>query len=254
MHRPLHSKIRPTPQPGNQGSRLSKKLLCSPPVSPPPKRRTRPSPTRIPKGKFNLQEAMGLSDNRQLFTELQAAVHSIALEAKIDFELNWSQQDPGIVAKILRVAGECHTHLNAKRYPRNWATASMLQRYINSVRAYRAGKANPSSSVSRRRERVTRVGRLEAERQRRRRNSRPVVVSPPPADNNQMDVDPLLDNNDEESHAASPSAEDDVPRVPGDDSDDSDLKDDGQECPDDESSGIISSGDEGDDELPVAAD
>ncbi|KAJ7900556.1 hypothetical protein B0H14DRAFT_2671123 [Mycena olivaceomarginata] len=131
-----------------------------------------------PKGKFNLQEAMQLSDNRQLFTELQAGVHSIALEAKIDFDSSWSQQDPGTVAKVLRVAGERHPHLNAKRYPKNWATASMLQTYINSVRAYRSGKANPLSGVSRRRQRLTRVGRREAEATPRRRSSR---QSPPPA-------------------------------------------------------------------------
>ncbi|KAJ7669768.1 hypothetical protein B0H17DRAFT_206022 [Mycena rosella] len=60
-------------------------------------------PIPKPKRKFNLQEAMQLEDNRKLFTELQAGVHSAALEAKIDFESNWSQQDPGTVAKIFRV-------------------------------------------------------------------------------------------------------------------------------------------------------
>ncbi|KAJ7700557.1 hypothetical protein B0H16DRAFT_1705625 [Mycena metata] len=181
-------------------------------------------PIKKPKGKFNLQEAMGLSDNRQLFTELQAAVHSIALEAKIDFGLNWSQQDPGTVAKILRVAGERHTHLNAKRYPRNWATAAMLQRYINS-------KANPSSGVSRRRKRVTKVGRLEAERER-------------------MDVDRPLNNN-QDSGPASLFADDDVPR---DLSDDSEREDNELERPDEPGSVGSNSSDEGDDQLPVADD
>ncbi|KAJ7721632.1 hypothetical protein B0H16DRAFT_1602374 [Mycena metata] len=207
-------------------------------------------PIKKPKGKFNLQEAMGLSDNRQLFTELQAAVHSIALEAKIDFGLNWSQQDPGTVAKILRVAGERHTHLTAKRYPRNWATAAMLQRYINSVRAYRAGKANPSSGVSRRRKRVTKVGRLEAERERNYRSSRRVVVSPPAEDNNEMDVDRPLNNN-QDSGPASLFADDDVPR---DLSDDSEREDNELERPDEPGSVGNNSSDEGDNQLPVADD
>ncbi|KAF8217454.1 hypothetical protein K438DRAFT_1924939 [Mycena galopus ATCC 62051] len=193
-----------------------------------------------PKGKFKIQEAMELSDNRQLFTELQAVVHAVAHEAKIDFKLPWSQQDPGTVAKILRVAGERHGHLSSKRYPRNWATASILQRYINSVRAYRAGKANPASGVSRRRERLTNIGRLEAAGlQRRRESSRHIVATPPP-DDDAMNVD---------SQNGTPE-HDHVSRAPLDDSDES------ENDIDDEPDDISSSGEDsdGEDELSVASD
>ncbi|KAJ6470695.1 hypothetical protein DFH09DRAFT_1220719 [Mycena vulgaris] len=141
------------------------------------------TPIPKPKGKFKLQEVMGLLDDRALFTKLQAGIHALALEAKIDFKSSWSQQEPGTVAKILRVAEERHPYLSAKRFPRHWATSSILQRYINSVRAYNSGKVNPSSGVSRRRERVTHEGRLEVEAARhpppRRRDS----ASLPPDEN-----------------------------------------------------------------------
>ncbi|KAJ7097465.1 hypothetical protein C8R44DRAFT_643440, partial [Mycena epipterygia] len=117
---------------------------------------------------FNIQDAMRLKDDRALFTTLQAGIHTIALEAKIDFESAWSQQDPATLAKVLRVAEERHPYLTAKRFPRHWATSSILQRYINNVRGYTSGKSNPSSGVSRRRQRLTNVGRLEGEARHRK--------------------------------------------------------------------------------------
>ncbi|KAJ6567758.1 hypothetical protein DFH09DRAFT_1314265 [Mycena vulgaris] len=192
-----------------------------------------------PKGKFNLQEAMGLSDDRKLFTELQSLVHAIAIEAKIDFDVPWSQQDPGKVVKILRVSSERHKHLKEERYPRHWATASILQRYINSVRAYQVGKGNPTSGVSRRRERLTRVGRLEAQR-RRGGPSRRIVLSPPPEEENDgMNVD---------SQSGTPAVER-MQRSPVADSDDSEPV--GDDPRDDEESDK-SSGE--DDDLGVATD
>ncbi|KAJ7100777.1 hypothetical protein B0H15DRAFT_796477 [Mycena belliarum] len=187
-------------------------------------------PIPKPKGKFNLQEAMELTDKRALYTELQSGIHAIALEAKLDFGLNWSQQDPGLVAKILRVAEEHHPYLGSKRFPRHWATSSILQRYLNSVRAYQSGKANPSSGVSRRRERVTRIGQREAEAQRRRKHSRRVITSPSPDEDDSMDVEQhgetpanASDSSQEGSRSASPLVDEHVPRVPRDDSDDDDL-------------------------------
>ncbi|KAJ7888658.1 hypothetical protein B0H14DRAFT_2562229 [Mycena olivaceomarginata] len=57
-------------------------------------------------------------------------------------------------------------YLTSKRFPRYWATSAMLQRYINSVRGYQSGLKNPDSGVSRRRQRVTKVGQREVEAQR----------------------------------------------------------------------------------------
>ncbi|KAK7013516.1 hypothetical protein R3P38DRAFT_3576054 [Favolaschia claudopus] len=125
--------------------------------------------TAIPKPKerkFNIKSAMGLEDNQRLFTELQALIRTVAIEAKIDFDLPWKDQEPSDVAKVLRVAAGRNSYLSAKRFPRHWATSAILQRYINSVRGYNAGKANPTSGVNRRRQRNTTVGRLELMRRR----------------------------------------------------------------------------------------
>ncbi|KAJ7702027.1 hypothetical protein B0H14DRAFT_3649135 [Mycena olivaceomarginata] len=61
-------------------------------------------PIPKPKGKFNIQEAMGLADDQREFTKLQAGVHVLAVEAKIDFDEPWSRQEPSTVAKLLRVS------------------------------------------------------------------------------------------------------------------------------------------------------
>ncbi|KAJ7080388.1 hypothetical protein B0H15DRAFT_933246 [Mycena belliarum] len=91
-----------------------------------------------PKNNFRIQDAMDSGDNRKLFVELQSGVRALAIQAKVDFDLPWSEQDPAIVAKVLRV------------------------RYINSVGGYARGKANPDSGVNRLREKVTSIGRREA--------------------------------------------------------------------------------------------
>ncbi|KAJ7144891.1 hypothetical protein C8R43DRAFT_1013379 [Mycena crocata] len=123
------------------------------------------TPIPKPKGKFNIKNAMGLSGDHTLFTELQAVIHALALEAKIDFDSPWKGQEPGKVAKILRVSEERHSYLCAARFPRHWATSSILQRYINSVRSYKSGR-------------------------------RRIITSPPPEEENeQMDVDSVGGSN-----------------------------------------------------------
>jgi hypothetical protein len=89
----------------------------------------------------------------------------------------------GVVAKTIRVvsevgilgpsatalnilqAAERHPYLTTNRFPCSWANSAILQRYLNNVRGYQLGKKNPSSGVNRRRQRVTRKGRQEAERE-----------------------------------------------------------------------------------------
>ncbi|KAJ7700901.1 hypothetical protein B0H16DRAFT_1483758 [Mycena metata] len=137
---------------------------------------------------------MGLAEDRAEFTKLQTVIHVLAVEAKLDFELPWSQQEPMTIAKISRVvrfnksissvleleqAAERHDYLCAKRFPRHWATQSILQHYLNSVRAYKSGKANPSSGVSRRRARATKIGRREAAAAGSSHQNPRIILSPP---------------------------------------------------------------------------
>ncbi|KAJ7194058.1 hypothetical protein GGX14DRAFT_576712 [Mycena pura] len=201
-------------------------------------------PIPKPKGKFSIQCAMGLSDDKTEFTKLQAAIHALAtsIEAKVDFDVPWSQQDPMTVAKVLRVAAERYEYLCAKRFPRHWATQAILQRYINSVRAYNSGKANPASGVSRRRERRTAIGRRAAEE---RRTPQPSLSPPPDAD--QMDVDDghVSDPKSPGSRDSTPSDEDSDGNANSrtqDHNTNSDEDDDEYEYDDD------------DEELPVAED
>ncbi|KAJ7215161.1 hypothetical protein C8J57DRAFT_1732606 [Mycena rebaudengoi] len=164
-----------------------------------------------PKGRFRIQTAMGLDDNRKLFTELQAGIHALAIEAKVDFDLAWSEQDPAVIVKVLRVAAERYSYLSAERFPRSWATSALLQRYINSVRGYRKGKATPDSGVNRRREKVTNVGRFEAQQ---RRSGHSAHSSPPPEEPS-MDVD-IDDVGNDGSN--SPSTAENDPHGSGEDS------------------------------------
>ncbi|KAJ7206400.1 hypothetical protein GGX14DRAFT_568366 [Mycena pura] len=199
-----------------------------------------------PKGRCNIQRVMGLGEDKAEFTRLQAAVHALAIEAKVDFDLPWSQQDHATVAKICRVAEERHAYLCAKRFPRHWATQSMLQRYINNVRAYASGKANPASGVSRRRERRATGGTRAAEEHQSPLRS---------LDADQMDVDDghVSDPNPPGSRDSTPSDNDSdsdsYGRWTQDHNVDSDLDDEDEYDDEEEEGGAMA-----DDELPVAED
>ncbi|KAJ7290419.1 hypothetical protein C8J57DRAFT_1611267 [Mycena rebaudengoi] len=107
----------------------------------------------------------------------------------VDFESKWSAQEPAVIAKVLRVAAERYPYLTARRFPRSWATSAILQRYINNVRTYSSGKMNPDSGVSRRRQKLTKIGRLEANTRMQEHQSSPRRSLSPSAPNNEMDVD-----------------------------------------------------------------
>ncbi|KAJ7164104.1 hypothetical protein C8R46DRAFT_1220613 [Mycena filopes] len=161
-------------------------------------------PIPKPKGRFSIQRAMVLGEDKSEFTRTQAVVHALAIEAKVDFDLPWSQQDNATIAKICRVAEERHAYLSAKRFPRHWATQAILQRYINNVRAYNSGKAKPDSGVSRRRERRNTGGRRAAEE-----HQSPQRSISPPFDDDQMDVDGhVSDPNPPGSRDSTPSDKD----------------------------------------------
>ncbi|KAK7016688.1 hypothetical protein R3P38DRAFT_2991054 [Favolaschia claudopus] len=196
---------------------------------------------RKPSGKFNIKSAMGLDDNHNLFVELQASIRAIAIEVKIDFNLPWKEQDPGDLAKVLRIAAGRNSYLSAKRFPRHWATQAILHRYINSVRGYTAGKANPRSGVNRRRER--KHDGVEAVRE-----------TPPPRQNieNAMDSGPSHPTGEKNGD----SGNEDKGNEDSDDEDDEDEDDeDENEYEDEEMLADEGEDDEGSDgELPMAQD
>ncbi|KAF8146843.1 hypothetical protein K438DRAFT_1990128 [Mycena galopus ATCC 62051] len=196
------------------------------------------------KGKFNIQEAMGLTDDQREFTKLQAGIHVLTVEGKIDFDEPWSKQEPSTVAKLLCVSEKHFPYLTSKRFPQSWATSAMLQRYINSVHGYQSGMKNPNSGVSRRRQHVTKVGQREVEAQRNRLRRSRIITSPDSDDDNQMNVDNDGPRESSQGIQVTP---------PSTDNDDSNSED-----PDDEgnpSKSTDNSDDEDDDEeLPIAAD
>ncbi|KAJ6469276.1 hypothetical protein C8R45DRAFT_937683 [Mycena sanguinolenta] len=210
-------------------------------------------PPPPPRGKFNIQSAMGLEDDRALFVELQAGIHVLAHEAKVDFDSNWSQQDHSTIAKITRVAEQRHKYLTSKRFLRSWATSAMVQRYLNSVHAYKSGKANPASGVNRRRERVTRIGRLECQRAAR---STPAGDDDESNEPEEMNVDVQDDHLQEveepgicdHNTSSSSSSDEDEPDVINTDSPDT-SDDEGNGGNDDDEDGTP-----GDGNLPVAKD
>ncbi|EPS96542.1 hypothetical protein FOMPIDRAFT_116637 [Fomitopsis schrenkii] len=53
---------------------------------------------------YNLREKMGLSNNKVLYCQIQAAVRDYTKAVGLDYNLHWRRQDPIKVAKMFRVA------------------------------------------------------------------------------------------------------------------------------------------------------
>ncbi|KAJ7291983.1 hypothetical protein C8J57DRAFT_1274328 [Mycena rebaudengoi] len=143
----------------------------------------------VPAPVLSADEQIAVLTARLKAADDKAGVRALAVEAKVDFESKWSAQEPAVIAKVLRVAAERYPYLTARRFPRSWATSAILQRYINNVRTYSSGKMNPDSGVSRRRQKLTKIGRLEANTRMQEHQSSPRRSLSPSAPNNEMDVD-----------------------------------------------------------------
>lgn len=155
-----------------------------------------------PKGKYSIQAAMGLGDNRDeykrivvwgvLFTMVSPAEVGFLLLYRASFttlfvSLILSTLILGaikiqrlsaisIVRCVVSKAGRASSSDNAillvlqaakrepflQRFRKHWATADLVQQYFQNARGYRNAKLNPNSGVMRRRARLTKVGAHEA--------------------------------------------------------------------------------------------
>ncbi|XP_006457053.1 hypothetical protein AGABI2DRAFT_122926 [Agaricus bisporus var. bisporus H97] len=87
-----------------------------------------------PKGKYNIQVAMGLEDNKDAYNDCRAAISEAMLDARIPIHLDWRHQDSVSVARVFSIAKEKEPRLAG--FERNWAIAAIMRTINKNIRSY----------------------------------------------------------------------------------------------------------------------
>nr|GAT49004.1 predicted protein [Mycena chlorophos] len=86
---------------------------------------------------FNLQDAMGLEDDRDTYKAIQRLVHRNARRVGLDASVDFARQDPGKLAMVYKVARNMPgAYLTQERFPLDWAQADLVKQYMRNVRKH----------------------------------------------------------------------------------------------------------------------
>ncbi|EKM81970.1 hypothetical protein AGABI1DRAFT_105362 [Agaricus bisporus var. burnettii JB137-S8] len=89
-----------------------------------------------PRGKYNLQEAMGLKGQKLLYNSCRATVASVMACANLPTDVDWRRQDSIVVADIFSQVKELEPRLAG--FERNWAIAAIVRTINKNKRNYHA--------------------------------------------------------------------------------------------------------------------
>ncbi|KAF4586750.1 hypothetical protein EYR40_010765 [Pleurotus pulmonarius] len=99
---------------------------------------------------FNLCSAMGLDEDRFLYTDIMRAVRRNAARAGIDYRRLYREQDHDILGKIFKAGRQLFPYLTKDRFPHDWAQAEILKQFLKNSRrsgAKRERKRNDDASL-----------------------------------------------------------------------------------------------------------
>ncbi|KAJ7761341.1 hypothetical protein B0H16DRAFT_1884344 [Mycena metata] len=96
-----------------------------------------------PKGKardskngFNLQEAMGLEEDREQYDAILRSIHTNVVRANVDITIDFRRQDPAKLAAVYKLTREEFPYLTRARFPLDWAIAEMTMQFLRNRRRY----------------------------------------------------------------------------------------------------------------------
>ncbi|PPR02546.1 hypothetical protein CVT26_012015 [Gymnopilus dilepis] len=80
---------------------------------------------------FNLQESMGLKDDKDLYNNIMREVRTqVHLNPKLDPFITFNYQDAGSLANVYRKVTAMYPYLTSDRFPRSWPIAEMTKQYL----------------------------------------------------------------------------------------------------------------------------
>ncbi|KAJ7236803.1 hypothetical protein C8J57DRAFT_1479121 [Mycena rebaudengoi] len=83
---------------------------------------------------FNLQDAMGLADNNELYDKILRSVRQNVVRVNLDFTADYRNQDAAKIANVFKLTRMAEPYLTRKRFPLDWSTAEMIKQYLRNKR------------------------------------------------------------------------------------------------------------------------
>ncbi|KAF9457720.1 hypothetical protein BDZ94DRAFT_1326070 [Collybia nuda] len=83
---------------------------------------------------YNLQVAMELQDDTELYKAIRCCVCTLVANAGLDPLVFWNRQPSVVISQIIRMAQSQHTYL--KRFHNGWAVQEFIKSHLKNRRAY----------------------------------------------------------------------------------------------------------------------
>lgn len=83
---------------------------------------------------YNVRRAMGLTHDKPKYARCLRIVRDVALASRINWQKDYSHQDPLVLGRLFRAAQEKEPYL--ARFEASWATADMLKQFMRNRRKY----------------------------------------------------------------------------------------------------------------------
>ncbi|KAF9467060.1 hypothetical protein BDZ94DRAFT_1318888 [Collybia nuda] len=83
---------------------------------------------------YNLQAAMEIQDDTELYKAIRRCVRTLVGNAGLDPSVIWNRQPSVVISQIIRMAQSQHTYL--KRFHNGWAVQEFIKSHLKNRRAY----------------------------------------------------------------------------------------------------------------------
>ncbi|THU92542.1 hypothetical protein K435DRAFT_862338 [Dendrothele bispora CBS 962.96] len=85
---------------------------------------------------FNLQNAVGLSDDEEKYKDFRRSVRNSCLRAGVDFDVSFNKQSPEVVANVCRKVAHDDPYFSKARFPGYWPIREYMKLVIKNKRKY----------------------------------------------------------------------------------------------------------------------
>nr|GAT46390.1 predicted protein [Mycena chlorophos] len=103
---------------------------------------------------FNLQEAMGLENDRDTYKAIQRTVRRSCSRVGINGSIEFAHQDAAKLAMIYKLGRKAHPYLTRERFPLDWAQGDLVKQYLRNFRKHEVKNKRMPKRADRKRMRL----------------------------------------------------------------------------------------------------
>ncbi|RXW22357.1 hypothetical protein EST38_g3475 [Candolleomyces aberdarensis] len=99
---------------------------------------------------FNVQSAMGLEDDDELYGSIQRTVRRAVVQAGIDLHSSLRAIPPEKLAAVYKKVRDTHPYMDRRRFPSDWPTLDLMKQYLRNHRKYsrKKGRLGPYNGAA----------------------------------------------------------------------------------------------------------